>query len=106
VTATDLEVGARVAVPPDRRQGRHHGVGAQAAEIVKELPADLLLRVQDNASVSLKCAPLLQARRHGAGRLSARVPAAQPPDQARGKDAARDARATSFAISHDETRYP
>src|SRR5438128_9837090 len=57
LTATDLEVGARVAVP-----ARVAGKGAitvsarKLTEIVKELPAaDLSLRVQDNASVSLKC---------------------------------------------------
>jgi DNA polymerase III beta subunit, N-terminal domain len=57
VTATDLEVGARVAVP-----ARVAGKGAitvsarKLAEIVKERPAvDVALRVHDNAAVSLKC---------------------------------------------------
>ena len=57
LAATDLEVGARVSVP-----ARVAGKGAitvsarKLAEIVKELPAaDLALRVQDNASVALRC---------------------------------------------------
>src|ERR671928_568685 len=57
LTATDLEVGARVAVP-----ARITGKGAitvsarKLAEIVKELPAAAVaMKVGDNAGVSLKC---------------------------------------------------
>src|SRR5438105_14026691 len=56
LTATDLEVGARVAVP-----ARVAGKGAitvsarKLAEIVKELPgADLSIRVQDTPVVSIQ----------------------------------------------------
>src|SRR5437764_12861193 len=58
LTATDLEVGARVSVP-----ARVAGKGAitvsarKLAEIVKELPAAAVtLKVGDNAGVSLRCA--------------------------------------------------
>ena len=58
LTATDLEVGARVSVP-----ARVVGKGAitvsarKLAEIVKELPtAAVALKVGDNAGVSLRCA--------------------------------------------------
>ena len=58
LTATDLEVGARVSVP-----ARVVGKGAitvsarKLAEIVKELPvAAIALKVGDSAGVSLRCA--------------------------------------------------
>src|SRR5262250_3811538 len=52
LTATDLEVGARVAVPARVASKGAITVSARKlAEIVKELPAaDLSLRVQDNAA--------------------------------------------------------
>ena len=57
LTATDLEVGARVSVP-----ARVPGKGAvtvsarKLVEIVKELPAAALaLKVGDNAAVSIRC---------------------------------------------------
>src|SRR5438477_314544 len=57
LTATDLEVGARVSIP-----GRVVGKGAitvsarKLAEIVKELPAAAVaMKVGDNAAVSLRC---------------------------------------------------
>src|SRR2546422_1586656 len=57
LTATDLEVGARVSVP-----ARVAGKGAitvsarKLAEIVKELPAAAVtLKVGDNAAVTLRC---------------------------------------------------
>src|SRR5438477_13178829 len=56
LTATDLEVGARVSVPAKVASKGAITVSARKlGEIVKELPAaDLSLRVQDNAAVSLK----------------------------------------------------
>jgi len=58
LTATDLEVGARVSIP-----ARVVGKGAitvsarKLAEIVKELPAAAVaMKVGDNAGVSLRCA--------------------------------------------------
>src|SRR6266498_4980862 len=57
LTATDLEVGARVSVP-----AKVVGAGAitisarKLLEIVKELPAaPLFLKVQENAWVALRC---------------------------------------------------
>jgi DNA polymerase-3 subunit beta len=109
LTATDLEVGARVAVP-----ARVVGKGAitvsarKLAEIVKELPAaDLSLRVQDNASVALKCGT-------ASYKLVGMAPDDFPPVVAAEKAAwlkvdAKTLREmlaqTSFAVSHDETRY-
>src|SRR5215475_12898386 len=57
VTATDLEVGARVSVPARvASKGAVTLSARKLAEIVKELPAaDLSMRVQDNSAVSLKC---------------------------------------------------
>src|SRR6059058_6540482 len=58
LTATDLEVGARVSVPA--KVGSKGAITVSArklAEIVKELPAAAVaLRVTDTASVSLRCA--------------------------------------------------
>jgi DNA polymerase-3 subunit beta len=58
LSATDLEVGARVAIPA--RVGGKGTITVSAlklTEIVKELPAAAVtLKVQDNAAVSLRCA--------------------------------------------------
>jgi DNA polymerase-3 subunit beta len=109
VTATDLEVGARVAVP-----ARVVGKGAitvsarKLAEIVKELPAaDLSLAVKDNAAVALRCGT---ASYKLVGMAPDDFPPVVPAAQASWiKLEARTLRemltATSFAISHDETRY-
>src|SRR5947199_7645400 len=58
VTATDLEVGARVAIPAKVASKGAITVSARKlGEIVKELPAAAVaLRVTDNVSVSLRCA--------------------------------------------------
>ncbi|HXH81808.1 MAG TPA: DNA polymerase III subunit beta [Candidatus Tectomicrobia bacterium] len=109
VSATDLEVGARVSVP-----ARVVGKGAvtvaarKLAEIVKELPAAAVaMKVGDNASVSLRCGG---AAYRLVGLPPDDFPAVAPASpgawltlEAR---ALRDMLArTSFAISHDETRY-
>jgi DNA polymerase-3 subunit beta len=109
VTATDLEVGARVVVPAKVATPGAVTVSARKlAEIVKELPAAALtLRVSDNATVNIRC-----------GGVSYRLvglppddfppvvpasPAAWIPLEAR---ALREMlQQTSFAISHDENRY-
>jgi DNA polymerase-3 subunit beta len=109
ITATDLEVGARVAVP-----GRVAGKGAitiparKLAEIVRELPAAAVtLRVTDNAAITLRCA--------GASYRLVGLPADDFPPVVPAAPAGwltLDAKVlremlsqTSFAISHDETRY-
>src|SRR5712692_10471597 len=57
LTATDLEVGARVSVPARVPAGGSITLSARKLlEIVKELPAAALsLKVQDNAWVALRC---------------------------------------------------
>ena len=109
LTATDLEVGARVSVP-----ARIVGKGAitvsarKLAEIVKELPAaDLHLVVKDNASVALRCGT---ASYKLVGMPPDDFPPVAPAAQATWlKLEARTLRdmlgQTSFAVSHDETRY-
>ena len=109
LTATDLEVGARVSVP-----ARVAGKGAitvsarKLAEIVKELPAaDLALRVQDNVSVALKCGT---ASYKLVGMAPDDFPPVVPAEKAtwlkvEGKTLREMLAQTSFAVSHDETRY-
>src|SRR4029450_864481 len=109
LTATDLEVGVRVSVPAKvAKQGSITISARKLTEIVKELPAaPLAIRVQDNAWVALKCG--------GASyKLVCLVPDEFPAVGA-GEAASwisldgkvlRDMLAqTSFAISHDESRY-
>jgi DNA polymerase-3 subunit beta len=109
VTATDLEVGARVAVPARIVDKGAITVSARKlAEIVKELPAaDLALRVQDNATVSLKCGT---AAYKLVGMAPDDFPPVVPAAQAawiklEAKTLREMLAATSFAVSHDETRY-
>jgi DNA polymerase-3 subunit beta len=109
LTATDLEVGARVSVP-----ARVAGKGAvtvsarKLAEIVKELPAaDLALRVQDNATVGLKCGT---ASYKLVGMPPDDFPPVVPSEKAtwlkvEGKTLREMLSQTSYAVSHDETRY-
>ncbi|MBI2205489.1 MAG: DNA polymerase III subunit beta [Candidatus Rokubacteria bacterium] len=109
LTATDLEVGARVSVP-----ARVPGKGAvtvsarKLVEIVKELPAAALaLKVGENAAVSIRCGG---ASYKLVGLASDDFPPVVPasPRAWITLDARqlRDMLArTSFAISHDETRY-
>jgi DNA polymerase-3 subunit beta len=109
LTATDLEVGARVSVP-----ARVAGKGAitvsarKLAEIVKELSAaDLALRVQDNASVAIKCGT---ASYKLVGMAADDFPPVVPAEKATwlkidGKTLREMLAQTSFAVSHDETRY-
>jgi DNA polymerase III subunit beta len=109
VTATDLEVGARVSIPAKvASKGAITLSARKLGEIVKELPAAALtLKVGDNAGVSLRC-----------GSVSYKLVGLAPDDFPPVVPAAptawitleagtlRDMLArTSFAISHDESRY-
>jgi DNA polymerase-3 subunit beta len=109
LTATDLEVGARVSVP-----ARVPGKGSvtvsarKLVEIVKELPAAALaLKVGDNSAVSIRCGG---ASYKLVGLASDDFPPVVPASPRTWltleAKALRDMLArTSFAISHDETRY-
>jgi DNA polymerase-3 subunit beta len=109
LSATDLEVGARVTVPARVASKGAITISARKlAEIVKELPAaTLTLKVGDNAAVSLRCGGVLY-------KLIGLAPDDFPPVVPASPSAwlTVDAKAlremlthTSFAISHDETRY-
>src|SRR2546422_4990460 len=109
LTATDLEVGARVSIP-----ARVAGKGAitvsarKLAEIVKELPAAAVtLKVGDNASVSVRCAGVAYKL---VGMPPDDFPAVVPaPPGAwttlEGKTLRDMLTQTSSAISNDERRY-
>jgi len=109
LTATDLEVGARVSIPARVMGKGAITVGARKlAEIVKELPAAAVaLKVSENAGVSLRCAGVTY-------KLVGMPPDDFPPVVPASPSAwltleakvLRDMLSqTSFAISHDETRY-
>lgn len=109
VTATDLEVGARVAVPARiLAKGSVTVAARKLAEIVKELPAAALtLKVGENATIGIRC-----------GGVSYRL-VGLPPDDFPPVVPAEPAawltleartlremlQQTAFAISHDESRY-
>jgi len=109
LTATDLEVGARVSVPAKVTSAGSITLSARKLlEIVKELPAAILsLKVQDNSWVALRCG--------GVSYKLVGLSAADFPAVATGAAAAwitvdgkllRDMLAqTLFAVSHDESRY-
>jgi len=109
LTATDLEVGARVSVPA--KVGAKGSITVSArklAEIVKELPAAAVaLKVTENVTVSLRCGGATY-------RMVGLAPDDFPPvvpasPQAWVSIEAKVLREmltqTSFAVSHDETRY-
>jgi DNA polymerase-3 subunit beta len=109
LTATDLEVGARVSVPA--KVGAKGSITVSArklAEIVKELPAAAVaLKVSDNVTVSLRCGGATY-------RMVGLAPDDFPPvvpasPQSWVSIEAKTLRdmltQTSFAVSHDETRY-
>lgn len=110
VTATDLEVGARVAIPAQKiASGGSITLSARKlAEIVKELPASqLLLKVGDSAAVTLRCAGV-NYRLVGVASddFPAVVPAAPPAWLSVEARTLREMLAqTVFAVSHDETRF-
>jgi DNA polymerase-3 subunit beta len=109
LSATDLEVGARVTVPARvATKGAITISARKLAEIVKELPATTLtVKVGDNATVGLRC-----------GGVSYKLVGLAPDDfppvvpASPGAWLKLDAKVlremlahTSFAVSHDETRY-
>jgi DNA polymerase-3 subunit beta len=109
LTATDLEVGARVSLPAKVAKGGSITLSARKLlEIAKELPsAPLSLRSQENAWVSVRC-----------GGVAYRLVGLPPEDYpaVTGAETAnwltlnakllREMIAqTSFAVSHDESRY-
>ena len=109
MTATDLEVGARVTVPA--KVGTKGSITVSArklAEIVKELPAAAVeLKVTDNVMVRLRCGGATY-------RLVGLAPDDFPPVVPAAPQSwvtieakvLRDMLTqTSFAVSHDETRY-
>lgn len=109
LTATDLEVGARVSVPARVASKGAITVSARKfAEIVKELPAAAVaVKVGDNASVSLRCGGVTY-------KLVGLPPDDFPPVVPAAPESwvtleAKTLREmlsqTGFAVSHDETRY-
>jgi DNA polymerase-3 subunit beta len=109
VTATDLEVGARVAIP-----ARVPGAGSitlsarKLSEIVKELPAaNLILKVGESAAVTLRCAGA-SYRLVGVASddFPPVVPAAPPAWLTVEARTLREMLGqTASAMSHDETRF-
>src|SRR5713101_4459764 len=109
VTATDLEVGARVSIPAKVAKGGTITVSARKlSEIVRELPAAALsLKVGENSAVSLRCGGA-SYRMVGLGSedFPAVVPAAPSAWLTVEAKMLRDMLAqTTFAISHDESRF-
>ena len=109
VTATDLEVGARVSVPAKvASKGAITLSARKLAEIVKELPAaGLTLKVGESAAVNLRCAGV-NYRLVGLASddFPAVVPAAPPAWLTLEAKTHREMLAqTSFAVSHDESRF-
>jgi len=109
VTATDLEVGARVSVPAKvASKGAITLSARKLAEIVKELPAaGVTLKVGESAAVNLRCAGV-NYRLVGLASddFPAVVPAAPPAWLTLEAKTLREMLAqTSFAVSHDESRF-
>ncbi|MEK7372945.1 MAG: DNA polymerase III subunit beta [candidate division NC10 bacterium] len=109
LTATDLEVGARVSVPGKVVRGGGITLSARKLlEIVKELPAaPLVIRVQENAWVALRCGGVSYKL---VGLTPEDFPAVGAVESAAwisldGKVLRDMLTQTSFAISHDESRY-
>jgi len=109
LTATDLEVGARVSVPARVAGSGSVTVSARKlSEIVKELPAAALtLKVGESASVTLRCAGVnYRLVGMAADDFPAVVPSAPPAWLTLEARTLREALSqTSFAVSHDETRF-
>jgi DNA polymerase III subunit beta len=109
VTATDLEVGARVSVPARvATKGTITVSARKLGEIVRELPATALaLKVGENATVSLRCAGVSYKL---VGLMSDDFPPVVPAAPASWLTleavTLREMLArTMFAVSHDESRY-
>src|SRR6058998_3924235 len=109
LTATDLEVGARVSVPAKVAAKGSITVSARKlSEIVKELPAAAVaLKVSENVTVTLRCGGATY-RMVGLAPddFPPVVPAAPQSWVTIEAKVLRDMLTqTSFAVSHDETRY-
>lgn len=109
ITATDLEVGARVGIPARVVDPGSITLSARKfLEIVKELPSSPVeMKVQENSWIVLRCAGVGYKL---VGLPSADFPAVHASDSVNWVNI--DAKAlkemleeTSFAISHDESRY-
>ena len=109
LTATDLEVGARVTVPARvAAKGAITISARKLAEIVKELPAaTLTLKVGDNATVSLRCGGVsYKLVGLAADDFPPVVPASPSTWLTLDAKILREMLShTIFAVSHDETRY-
>jgi DNA polymerase-3 subunit beta len=109
VTATDLEVAARVSVPARVATGGAVTVSARKlSEIVRELPAaSLALKVGEGAAVTIRCGGV-NYRLVGMppDDFPSVVPAA-PPAWLRleAKEFREMLAQTNFAVSHDESRF-
>ncbi len=109
LSATDLEVAARVSVPAKVAAGGAITLAARKlAEIVKELPVSTLtLRVAEGTGVTIRCAGV-NYRMVGlaADEFPAITPAAPPGWLTLESKTLREMLAqTSFAVSHDESRF-
>jgi DNA polymerase-3 subunit beta len=109
ITATDLEVGARVSVPARvAAPGTITLAARKLGEIVKELPAAALaMKVGENAAVTLRCAGV-NYRMVGMppDEFPAVVPAAPPAWLMLEAKTLREMLSqTQFAVSHDESRF-
>lgn len=109
LTATDLEVGARVSVPAKVGSKGTITVSARKlTEIVKELPAAAVaLKVTENVTVSLRCGGATYRLVGLAADDFPPVVPASPQSWVtlEAKTLREMLTQTSFAVSHDETRY-
>jgi DNA polymerase-3 subunit beta len=109
LTATDLEVGARVSIPAQvLGKGAITISARKLTEIVKELPvAKVALTVKENATVALRCGGATYKLVGLAPDDFPPVVPAMPAAWMRldAKTLREMLVQTSFAVSHDETRY-
>jgi len=109
ITATDLEVGARVSMPAKvAGKGKITVSARKLSEIVKELPAAALsLKVGENATVGLRCGGVSYKLVGMVGDDFPPVVPASPSSwlTLEAKALREMLSQTAFAVSHDETRY-
>lgn len=109
ITATDLEIGARVTIPAQVHAGGAVTVpGRKLAEIVRELPAaTLTFKSADHTAAVLRCAGVsYRLVAMPPDDFPAVVPAAPPAWLRMEAGVLRGLLAqTSYAISHDESRF-
>ena len=106
LTATDIEVGARVSVPGRSSARRDHALRQEAAGDRQGSPAaPLVIRVQENAWVALGAGVSYNRGPHARGLPGRRR--WSPRRGSPGRESHRDMLTqTSFAISHDESGTP